>query len=295
MSAVNVKITQDYARSLLPKRPEDSNKATFGNVLNVAGSYSYRGAACLSSAAALRVGAGYVTFAGIEKVADAVNAFVPDAVLCPLREKSGSIAPEEAPRVLSLVPRATVVSIGCGLTCLGYPHTDVLAFFNAVMNGLSRLFVPVVLDADGLNLFSEAPGVELQNMVMTPHPKELSRLLKLDVAAIQADRASAVIAAADKFHATVVLKGHVTLVSDGRTVFENTTGCSALAKAGAGDVLTGIISGLCAQGLSVTDAACLGVYLHGLAGDLAAQDLTEYGVLASDLLKYIPRAIAATF
>ena len=127
--------------------------------------------------------------------------------------------------------------------------------------------------------------------IITPHPKELARLLNMDVATLQTQRMHFARLAAKQLNTIVVLKGKNTVITDGNDVFINPTGNSALAKAGTGDVLTGMISGFCAQGVSPINAACLGVYLHGLAGNIAAEDLSQYGMLASDLLSYIPKAI----
>jgi hydroxyethylthiazole kinase-like uncharacterized protein yjeF len=153
----------------------------------------------------------------------------------------------------------------------------------------------VVLDADGLNLLADLQPLALPRaLVMTPHEKELARLLKVSPETVHADRAGYAERAARKYSAVVVLKGMGTVITDGERGFVNPTGNSALAKAGSGDALTGMIAGFLAQGLSPLDAACVAVYLHGLAGELAAKELTEYGVLASDLRAFVPRAIGET-
>jgi yjeF C-terminal region, hydroxyethylthiazole kinase-related len=285
-------ITREYARSLLPPRSEDSNKATFGRVLNVAGSVNYRGAACLSSIAALKVGAGYATLACPVTVADSITSFVPDIVTIPLETNGGSIARKECRKVLAALPGYTVLSVGCGLFSMGSVNRNVKDFFRDLISGVRETEKPVIIDADGLTILAESQPLLLPaKTVLTPHPKELSRLLGISTEAVQADRAACVLAAARRFSATVVLKGHLTVISDGESVFVNGTGNSALAKAGTGDILTGMVSGFCAQGLAPREAACLAVYLHGLAGDLARDDLSAYSVLASDLLRFIAPAI----
>jgi hydroxyethylthiazole kinase-like uncharacterized protein yjeF len=163
---------------------------------------------------------------------------------------------------------------------------------------LQRREVPVILDADGLNLLSRAlhaaPAIRLPGkLVLTPHPGEMARLCDLTVSAVQENRVSVAMDAAKRFGAVVVLKGRETVVTDGTEVLVNTTGTSALAKAGTGDVLAGMIAGFCAQGLSPLDGAALAVYVHGLAGEQAADKKTDYGVLANDVLEYIPDAIHA--
>jgi hydroxyethylthiazole kinase-like uncharacterized protein yjeF len=285
-------ITRALARSLLPRRPEESNKATFGNVLNVAGSVNYRGAACLSSLASLRVGAGYSTLACPEAVANSAASLTPDIVTLPLKIHDGGIDRTEYKKILEVSHRYRVLVVGCGLFSLHGDNENTKAFFASLMAAIIDFDLTVVIDADGLNMLSGLQPIDLpKNAILTPHPKELSRLLKLDTDIIQNDRALYAKLAAERFGATVVLKGHETIVSDGKSIFVNTTGNSALAKAGTGDVLTGTIAGFAAQGLSPLDAACLGVYLHGKAGEIASRELTEYGVLASDLGGYLPRAI----
>ena len=287
-------ISRDYAFSLLPKRPPESNKATFGSVLDIAGSANFRGAACLSSLAALRIGAGYATLACPGVVANGVASFDPDIIVVPLKARRGCIAPGEWRKIDEIAPRYSVVSIGPGLSSLRFALKPVLSFFLKTLDVLRDLDAPVIFDADALNMLAASGVRELPcRSILTPHSKELARLLGVDLATVQDDRPRRAAEAAERFRATVVLKGHRTVIAGEGGLWVNTTGGPALAKAGSGDVLTGMIAGLCAQGLSPDDAACLGVYLHGLAGDIAALELTDYGVLASDLLRFIPRAIAA--
>lgn len=285
-------LTADYVRSLLPGRPDDSNKATFGSVLNVAGSVNYRGAACLSSLSALKVGAGYVTLACPDVIAGGISSYSPDIVIIPLKTRDGCIDKNGYREIVRILPKYSVLSVGCGLSSVSGGRDRVRAFFSGLISSVSALNIPVMIDADGLNLLAELPSAVLpKNTVLTPHPKELSRLLNVEVGEIQSDRILYAQQAARRFGSVVVLKGHRTIITDGTDTWINVTGNSALAKAGTGDVLTGMISGFCAQGLSPRDSACLGAYLHGMAGDLAGAELTEYGVLASDLLSYIPAAI----
>jgi len=287
--------TEAEIRDLIPRRKSDSSKRDYGSVLAIAGSEYYRGAAVLSSAAALRVGAGYVTLACPRSVAVSVAAVLPDAVLLPLRTKHGCLRGMEYPKVAAAARRAGVIVLGCGLSSPSGGTHSLRRFFKRVMGVLSGLSVPVVLDADGLNLLAELQPLALPaSLVMTPHEAELARLLKTEVAAVRADREGNAALAAKRFGAVVVLKGHRTVVADPASgaVWENPTGNSALAKAGSGDVLSGMIAGMLAQGLTPADAARVAVYLHGRAGELASAETTEYGLLASELGRYIPRAIA---
>ncbi|OHD37602.1 MAG: NAD(P)H-hydrate dehydratase [Spirochaetes bacterium GWF1_31_7] len=276
----------------MPKRPVNSNKSMFGSVLNVAGSINYRGAAVLSSVAVLKVGAGYSTLACPSIVANSITSYIPDIVTIPLTMKNGSIMKDEYKKILLLLPKYHVFSIGSGLCSILSNNKGVKKFFTMLIHSISSITIPVIIDADGLNILSELKSVVLPAFtILTPHPKELSRLLHVETAVIQSDRVRYAKEAAKHYSAVIVLKGSNTIITNGEQVFINTTGNSALAKAGSGDVLTGIIAGLCAQGLSILDAACFGVFLHGLSGDLAKKDCTEYGVLASDLLHYIPMAL----
>lgn len=287
-------LTAEYVRGLLPVRRADSNKASHGSVLNVAGSLNYRGAAGLSSVSALSVGAGYVTLGSIRAVADSVASLFPEIITIPLSEHAGSIAQKEAKRLAGILPKYSVLSIGCGLSTVFSGNRYSAVFFRRLMEKVRTFEMPVVVDADGLNILSGLGGFRLpERSVLTPHPGEMARLLGVAVADVQRDRLAAAEHAARKYSAVVVLKGSGTVVSDGHETFVNTTGNSALAKAGSGDVLTGMIAGLMAQGLTPLKAACLGVYLHGKSGEMASEKLTEYGVLASDLLEAIPMALKA--
>ena len=261
----------EYNLPKLPERPENSNKGTFGKVLNIAGSESMPGAAYLSSVSALKVGAGYVKLKSYEKVLDSISFSAPEIVqeIIDLPFENGYSA----------------ISIGCGCGVNEQTKNILLELLD------KRNGTPTVIDADGLNVLAESYQELDKNVIITPHPKEALRLLKCSLEEVLEDIEGAAHSLAKKYKCVAVLKTHNTIVTDGSAVYKNMTGCSALAKAGSGDVLTGIITGLLAQGMKTFDAAVLGVYLHGIAGDLAAKDLSEYGVLASDLLKYIPFAI----
>lgn len=261
----------------LPIRPEFSNKGSFGKVLNIAGSEYYSGAAYLSSVSALKIGCGYVALASSPKIINTVAALSPDIVYIPLENIKTSIE------------NFNVVSIGCGLSVTA--GTSIL--FKSLISALSATDKTVLIDADGLNIMSKKKPVKLpKKLIITPHPMEASRLLKTDIQKILAKPVEYAQKLSKKYSCTTVLKLHSTVVcSKDMEVYINNTGNSALSKAGAGDVLTGIISGLLAQGMGEFEAAKLGVYIHGRTGEIASSMLTEYSVLASDLLKYIPLAI----
>ncbi len=261
----------------LPARKEDSHKGTFGKVLNISGSENYTGAAYLSSISALKTGCGYVTLAASHKVISSVSSLTPDIVYMPITEVKDKLANYD------------VVSIGCGLSV----ETATAIMFKSILAKLSTLDIPIVIDAGGLTLLSKMKNPELPpKLILTPHPAEAARLLKVETEKVAAKPDFYVKKLSKTFECTTVLKSHKTRVcsTDGE-IYINETGNSALAKAGSGDVLCGIITGLLAQKMEIFEAAKTGVYLHGLTGEIASKELTEYSVLASDLLKYIPFAI----
>lgn len=262
----------------MPERAEISHKGDFGRVLNISGSDYMPGAACLSSLAALTVGCGYVFLCSGERVIQSVAAQTQNIVFAPI---------EDIDKQLEL---ADVVLIGCGLSMSNLAKTLVKKTLDDIGEK------PLIIDADGLNILSEfgdnVPRLS-GSTILTPHPKEASRLLGgVAVDEILSDSAFFAKEISKKYWCVTVLKSHKTVVcSKDLEVYINNTGSSALAKAGSGDVLAGIITGLAAQKMSIFEAAKLGVYLHGLAGDLAKNDLTEYGVLAINQVKFIPNAI----
>lgn len=268
----------DYKLPKLPKRSENSNKGTFGKVLNISGSEYMTGAGFLSSVSALKVGAGYVELASCERALNVVATLAPEVVLAPLS------------KIPELISNATVLLIGCGLSTSDTAKRIVKTVLPAQ--------IPTVVDADGLNILAESTEIlhsakndKIKNLIFTPHPKEASRLLNCELEDVLNDMENSAKKICEKYNCITVLKSHNTIVSDGNKIYKNTTGNSALAKAGSGDVLAGIIAGLLAQKMTPFDASCLGVYIHGLAGDLAKNDLTAYGVLASDTVRYIPNAL----
>ena len=269
----------------LPERPEESHKNTFGKILNIAGSRNYTGAAYLSSISALKTGAGYITLACPDFIAPIIASIAPEVTFLPLNSTNeGTIAAENTIKDLYTY---NVVSLGCGLTT----SEDTRKFVFNLINQLNTTQKQVI-DADGINILANYKGeISLKNSVITPHPRELSRLLNVSVEEIVENREKYARITSQTFECITVLKGHNSIVTNGEKIYVNSTGSSALAKAGTGDVLTGIIAGLLAQKVLPLNAAVLGTYLHGLAGDIAASDLTKYSVMASDVIEYLPFAI----
>jgi NAD(P)H-hydrate epimerase len=274
----------------LPPRAAGANKGDYGRVLAVAGSRGMSGAAVLCAGAALRGGAGLVRLALPESVLPIVAAANPCYMTVPLPEdRDGRLSARALAPLVEAAPWATAIALGPGLG----QSADVTA---VVLGVLGQTTVPLVVDADGLN--AVAPHLDVLSArtaptVLTPHPGEFARLLGCTTADVQAQRQEAAVAFATSRRVVVALKGHGTVVTDGRRVFVNTTGNPGMATGGTGDVLTGLICALLAQGLEAFTAAQVGVYLHGLAGDLARDDLGEAGLIASDLLGYLPRAFKA--
>lgn len=273
----------------LPERAPDSHKGQFGLALVVGGSRGMAGAVALAGLAALRGGAGLVRLAVPGPCLDTVAAIEPSYMTAPLpTDPAGRIALEALQTLKRLAAAATVVALGPGLgRSLGL---DLL-----VGRLYAELPQPMVVDADGLNALAgrrETLAWAGGPRVLTPHPGEFARLLGTDrMPAEQRHEAAAELAR--RCGAVLVLKGHRTLVTDGQNRWINPTGNPGMATGGSGDVLTGLIAALACQGLVPYEAARLGVYLHGLAGDLAAGQLGQESLMASDLVRYLPQAFLA--
>lgn len=263
----------------LPERFEISNKASYGRVLNIAGSDYMPGAAYLSSVSALKIGCGYCFLCSTERVINAVAAQTQNVVFVPLKDLENHLN------------NADVVELGCGLS----QDEQAVEIFNRTILNVSK-DIPLIVDADGLNILSKNQKKFLERgftkVVFTPHPKEASRLLECSLNEVLNNFEDSAVEISKKYNCIIVLKSYRTIVvsPDGK-IYRNNTGNNSMAKAGSGDVLAGMISGLAAQGLNLFEAASLGVYLHGLCGDFAKEKLTEYSVMAEDLISYIPNAI----
>ncbi len=281
-------ITPRMLAPLFTPRARDANKGRYGHVLIVAGSRGKSGAAAMAGVAALRAGAGLVTVACPASALAAIAAYCPELMTEPLPETgSGVISRAALGRIEELAAKRSVVAIGPGIGT----EPETVAVVRELFATLEK---PLVADADALNaLAGEDWNGRAGLRVLTPHPGEMSRLTGLAIREIQADRLTAVRALATKREVTVVLKGEGTLLGfpDNR-VWVNPTGSPALATGGTGDILTGMVSGLLAQFPDDADRAVAGaVWLHGRAGELAAQATTEQTVIATDLLRYLAGGI----
>jgi NAD(P)H-hydrate epimerase len=244
------------------------------------------GAIALAGMSCLRSGAGLVKLAVPECILDTVAGFEPSYMTTPLPcDFSGCILPDAAKQLEPFIKTATCIACGPGLSQSPGLRTFVGTLYRNVQQ-------PLVIDADGLNaLVDNDDGIshEGYTRILTPHPGEFSRLFGF-VARHRNKQIEAAHDIARKRNVIIVLKGHKTFITDGSRTAENTTGNPGMATGGTGDVLTGIITALICQGLSPFDAAVLGAHLHGLAGDLAAADLGQVSLIASDLLTYLPKA-----
>ncbi len=279
----------------LAARKRDAHKGDFGRVLVVGGSRGMVGAVALAANAALRGGAGLVTFASPETVQLTVAALCPCATSVPLAcGGDGELAARAVGQMVSAAGECDVLAVGPGMGVGGVQRDMVLAAIERE--------TPLVLDADALNNLARIddwPTIRRCPLILTPHPGEFARLTGGAVRDIQADRESVAVAAARKWAEAAkggtpvvcALKGAGTVVTDGRRVFVNATGNPGLATGGSGDVLTGLTAALLAQGMEPFDAASLAVHLHGLAGDLAAEKLTQASLIATDLLDFLPQAM----
>jgi len=281
------RVTLDHLPTL-PRRRADSHKGDYGRVLVIGGSRGMSGAVCLAAKAALRGGAGLVRAAVPVGILPIVAAYEPSYLTAGLSEDDdGRTSNKSRPRIAELVAAHDVVALGPGLG----RSADLDELVTWLYADLER---PLIVDADALNVLadrrnlSESPrGVRL----LTPHPGEFGRLVNRPTADVQMNRRDLAVEFAKRHRIVLVLKGSATIVSDGTRVFTNTTGNPGMATGGSGDVLSGLIAALVAQGLGAYEAAVLGVYLHGLAGDLAAEQLGETALIASDLLDWLAPAL----
>lgn len=281
-------ITPGLVEPLIPRRTPDTHKGACGRVLVVAGSPGLTGAAALAGNAALRAGAGMVTVAVPSVLHDIMEVKLTEVMTRPLPcSAEGTLIPEAAPLILELAAEADAVVLGPGLSTRG----GVAQVIRAVV---PRCSAPLVLDADALNIVAEDMTCVKERTgptVLTPHPGEMARLMSSTVRAVQADRVDAVRRVAASSGATVLLKGAYTLVAEPEgKLWINPTGNPGMATAGSGDVLSGLVAALLAQGLNEAAGAWLGAYLHGLAGDLAFAERGEWGLTAGDILDSLATA-----
>ena len=273
-------------RKIYPRKP-DTHKGDYGKIFVLAGSSGMTGAACLSSFSALKSGAGLV-YLGIPKsLSSVVESKLIEVIAVPLPEtKQGTVAVEAFKKLKNIADGCDFLLIGPGLSRNNSTQELVRKLVLSVKK-------PILLDADGLNAFESKVRLlkkrKTKSLILTPHPGEFSRLLKKSVQEIEKNREKFTREFAEKFNLILVLKGYRTIVvSSEGSMYINDSGNPGIATAGSGDVLSGVIAGLRVQGLSDFEAASLGVYIHGRAGDIAANTKSEISLIASDILKSLP-------
>lgn len=281
--------TSEFARFLLPQRPTYSHKGTYGHALIIAGSVGKTGAALMCAKSALRTGSGLVTLAVPAALKVVFQSKVLEEMILPLPCNTQTLSKEAIKTLEDFIhEKADVVAFGPGVG-INEDTFEILSFI------LMQSICPVVIDADGISLLSKKPEILKKaraKTVLTPHPGELSRLIKLTVKEIENNRLEIAQSVAKEFQTVLVLKGVPSIISEPKgTTFINPTGNPGMATGGTGDVLTGIITSLIGQGLEPFHASVLGVYIHGLSGDIASKSKGYHGLIAGDLIESLPATI----
>lgn len=272
----------DIAR-WLPERPADTHKGDYGRLLLLCGAVGYTGAPVLAASAAVRTGAGLVSVGVPERVWPIVAAKLTEPMVFPLPDENGMLSPDAIPEVLERLKTADACLIGCGLG----QSEGTAAVVKAV---LEQSTCPVVLDADGINVLDG--HIDLLRgaacpVILTPHEGEFLRL----GGCLDGGRAAGTLKLCRQTGATVLLKGHRTLICGDDGLYCNRCGNPGMATGGSGDVLAGIVVSLLGQGLNPTQAAAAAAWLHGTAGDLCALEIGQYGMLPTDLIERLPRLL----
>lgn len=272
----------------LPDRSPLANKGDFGRILSICGSKKYPGAACFAAEGAVRTGAGLVFAAFPDSAYPAIASKLREPVMLPLPSTSDGFVSRGACSLLKEeIEKATVITIGCGLG-QGLGQAELLDYV------IENSACPMIIDADGINLLKRAPQLmeKLKSRaILTPHPGEMARLVGASISLVQEKRIELAKAFAERLKITLVLKGANTVVASPGNVYVNSTGNPGMAKGGSGDVLAGMIAGLAAQGLENFYAAVAGVYLHGLAGDMAAKEYSVHGMTPTNMLDILPKIL----
>lgn len=275
----------------LPKRNPDTHKGDYGYVLIIGASLGLTGAVCLSARAALKAGAGLVRVGVPESLNNIFEIKLTEEMSLPLIDRGGFLTQRSFFEIEKVLGKVDVLVVGPGAGLAEATQKLILKIIKDVNK-------PIVIDADAISALASDIDIldkrKSKNLIITPHHQEFSRLIKADLSEVKKKRKELAGNFALRYNLTLVLKGSQSLVAHGKELFENTSGNPGMATAGAGDVLSGIIAGLIAQGLEPFSAAKLGVYLHGLSGDLAAKDKTQSCLIASDLIDYLPQAIKSS-
>lgn len=277
-----MELNHDQVLSILPDRAVDAHKGDFGKILLLCGSKGYTGAAYLAAQASLRSGAGLV-FLGVPESIYAIEAVkLNEAIVFSFPDENGKLSAAAIPEILERLPKMDAVLIGPGLG-----QSD--GVFQVVKAVLEQAACPVVLDADGINLIAAHKDIvrgRTAPTILTPHAGEFGRL-----GGNPEERTVAAEAMARVLGCILLLKGHHTVITDGKTTYINPTGNPGMAVGGSGDVLAGIITALLGQEITPLEAAACGAWLHGAAGDICAAEIGQYGMLPTDMLNTLPRLL----
>ncbi len=278
-------ITKRLVKAILPVRKRYSHKGTYGTAVIVAGSATMPGAAALAALAALRSGCGLVKVIAPVSIAKTLNIMVKEAIVIPVPEENGVIRPSLSVSAVEAIKNADSILIGCGL---GKGEHHIL-----IKNILQSSSSSIIIDADAINaLKGHLDIIKNKNILLTPHPKEFSRISGISTCDIEKGRLKIADSFARETGVSLLLKGARTVIAyGGDNCYVSLLSTSALSKAGSGDVLAGIIASLSAQGLTLTDSAAAAAFIHGTLGLLAEKEIGAYGTIASDLINLIPRAI----
>lgn len=273
---------------LLNKRLKNTHKGSYGRCGIIGGSLGMSGAITLASKASLRVGAGYVYTIIPKSLQEIMSIKLCESIIVSVKDnQQGHFIQDSIEEIILATKNLDALAVGMGMG-QDQARRDLIARI------IEQTNIPCVIDADGINCLKDNQDLLLKrnNIVITPHPGELAHFLGISIKKLEACRKYYCELVANKYQITVVLKGSETLVSTyNDKTYKNHTGNPGMATAGSGDVLSGMIAGFIGQGLSVFKASCLGVYLHGLAGDFAALEVGEYSLISSDLIDKIPAAI----
>lgn len=276
-------LTHQDVLNILPDRRPDSHKGDYGKILLLCGSRGYTGAAALAAMGALRSGAGLV-YLGVPESIYAIEAVkLTEPVVFPLPDQCGMLSADALAQLSDMLPRMDAVLIGPGLG-ISDGTAQIVQYF------LKEAKCPVVLDADGISIAASHKDILRERTsatVLTPHAGEFSRL----TGTMPTDRVSNAKDAARDMNVIMVLKGHETVITDGKCCYINNTGNPGMAVGGSGDVLAGVIVSLLGQGVDPLQSAACGVWLHGAAGDICAESIGQYGMLPGDMLNVLPRLL----
>ena len=273
---------QHIIRTLLPRRRRDTHKGDYGKILLLCGSRGFTGAAALAAMGALRTGAGLVYLAVPESIYAIEAVKLTEPVVLPLPDRDGRLCADSIPEIAALLPKMDAVLFGSG-SGLGEGTEEVLKYL------LKNCECPLILDADGITLAAKHKDIlrdRTTTTILTPHDGEFARLSPPAL-----PRVEQTMQLARELGVILLRKGHRTLITDGDTCWENRTGNPGMATGGSGDVLSGVILSLLGQGVPPLEAAAAGAWLHGAAGDRAAERLGEYGMLPGDLVEELPQLL----